>query len=469
MKSIFWFRRDLRLFDNHGLFEALNSSKTVYPIFIFDPSILDKLPTKSDKRVQLIWDALSDINSQLEKYNTRLSIFYGQPDEIIPKLSHLWNTSSVFTNEDYEPNTIHRDQKVSRILLTQNTTLHILKDHVIFHKNEIVKSDGSPYVVFTPYSKAWKASLNNSHYQLFPSENFLFKIKTPPLTDFSLINSLNEIGFQNIAVSFHGSRENGLGFLTDFSNRINSYDDFRNYPAQKGVSYLSPFLRFGLISIRECVRLAISNKSVGAEKWLNELIWRDFYSQILFNFPHVVEGPFQTKYNSIQFPFDDQKWSAWCNGKTGFPIVDAAMHQLNQTGWMHNRLRMVVASFLIKDLHIDWRLGEKYFADLLLDFDLASNNGGWQWAASTGCDAQPYFRIFNPLLQSQKFDPDGHFIKKYLPSLSSVSKKFIHEPFTDPKFSDSLFSNHILDYPKPIVDHANVKPITLSIYQSSKQ
>jgi len=466
--SIFWFRRDLRFEDNHGLYKALSQSEKVIPVFIFDTDILSHLPSRKDRRVQLIWDALSEMKEILKtQHQTELLILHGKPTELIPVLAKSTGANSVFTNTDYEPAAILRDQTVEKELAKSGIQFHSFKDHVIFHRDEITKEDGKPYVVFTPYSRSWKKKLTTEQTQHFHSESLLHKLTFPKdLKQFKLISSLEQIGFESADVNISGTRAQGLKFLTDFTGRIQKYGDLRDFPAKKGVSYLSPYLRFGMIGIRECVRMAKSGSSDGSEKWLGELIWRDFYSQILWHFPHSAKESFNPVYKNLVFPNDEKKFKAWCDGKTGFPIVDASMRQLNQTGWMHNRLRMVAASFLVKDLHIDWRWGEQYFADSLIDFDLTSNNGGWQWAASTGCDAQPYFRIFNPELQSERFDPDGTFIRKYVPELAHVPSKFIHNP-SEMSESDQLHYKCKLgkDYPEPVVNHREAKAFALELFK----
>lgn len=465
--SIFWFRRDLRLYDNTALFHALTESQKVYPVFIFDTTILEKLPSKNDRRVQLIWDALSEIQSLLGSDGKKLTIYHGNPATLIPQLAKAVHAAAVYTNRDYEPAALKRDEAVEKSLTKNGILFRTFKDHVIFEKSETLKPDGSPYVVFTPYSKAWYAKLNPADYQHFPSEKWLGHFSSDALNfdQAKSIQSLTDIGFNSVQVNIKGTRQSGLSFLNDFLGRIDHYGENRDFPAIKGVSYLSPYLRFGQISIRECVRSIVSNKSDGAKKWFNELIWREFYSMILYHFPHAVSESFNPAYRQLNFPNNEKYFEAWCQGKTGFPIVDAAMRQLNETGWMHNRLRMITASFLVKDLHIDWRWGEKYFADLLLDFDLASNNGGWQWAASTGCDAQPYFRIFNPELQSRKFDQDGVFIRKYIPELKDVKTEILHSPMSE---NQTLFQSEINMYPKPIVDHQQQKTKALELFKSAR-
>ena len=464
--SIFWFRRDLRLTDNSALFHALTESQNVYPVFIFDTTILEKLPSKNDRRIQLIWDALSEIQTVLGSAGKKVNIFHGNPSVLIPEIAKSIQAVSVYTNRDYEPSALKRDETVEKSLTKNGIAFKTFKDHVIFEKDDILKSDGTPYVVYTPYSKAWYAKLKPSDYQHYPSEKLLGNLSSEPIhfEKIKSVQSLTDIGFNSVSVNIKGTRESGLYFLNDFLKRIDHYGKNRDFPAVKGVSYLSPYLRFGQISIRECVRAIINNPSDGAKKWFNELIWREFYSMILYRFPHVISESFNPAYRNLNFPNNEAFFEAWCNGKTGFPIIDAAMRQLNETGWMHNRLRMITASFLVKDLHIDWRWGEKYFADLLLDFDLASNNGGWQWAASTGCDAQPYFRIFNPELQSRKFDPEGIFIRKHIPELKDVNIEFLHSPSSEKNTLFETGKNNV--YPRPIVDHQQQKNKVLELFKS---
>jgi len=410
--NVFWFRRDLRLEDNVGLYHALKSEFNVLPIFIFDEEILDQLADKSDRRVDYIHQALSKINDELKEQNSCLKTFYGKPLEIFKQLIESFDIDTVFCNRDYEPQAIKRDAETADFLNKNQIKFSDYKDQVIFEKNEVVKSDNSPYTVFTPYSKKWKEILNTQKIEKFNSnfKNFL------PLKSEKIL-SLKEIGFKKTDLEFKAP--------TLESKIIDSYDKFRDFPALNHTTHLGIALRFGTISVRKCVEFALKHNAV----WLNELIWREFFMQILFHFPHVVKTCFKTKYENIKWRNDEKEFKLWCEGKTGYPIVDAGMRQLNETGFMHNRVRMITASFLTKHLLIDWRWGEAYFAEKLLDYELSSNNGNWQWAAGCGCDAAPYFRVFSPEAQTDKFDKDLKYIKEWLP------KNYNEKPIVEHKLA----------------------------------
>jgi deoxyribodipyrimidine photo-lyase len=466
--SLVWFRRDLRLYDHNALFQALNKSKAVYCCFIFDIKILDGLTNKTDRRIEFIWHALKEIKSDLNKIGSDLIVEIGDPVVIIPSLMKKYKCSDLFLNKDYENYAIERDKKIDGELKKIDIKLHQFKDQVIFEEKEILTQSNSPYTIFTPYKNNHLKRIFDEGISLFNCEPFkknLAKFKGKPL------QSLSEIGFENsnlLSMNLPLGTKGGLALIEDFKKRIKNYDQLRNFPGKKGVSYLSVHNRFGTVSIRHLAKIALENSSEGSSTWLNELIWRDFYFQILSNFPHVDSGKtFKLKYDNLKFENDEKKFEAWTSGKTGFPIVDAGMRQLNSTGFMHNRLRMIIACFLVKDLLIDWRWGEKYFADNLIDFDFSANNGGWQWAASTGCDAQPYFRVFNPTLQSERFDPDGNFIKKYVPELDSLSKKEIHQPSLFFDKSPSTFPVKLgVNYPYPIVNHAEQKARAIALFKN---
>jgi deoxyribodipyrimidine photo-lyase len=428
--NIFWFRRDLRLNDNTGLYYALNAELPVLPIFIFDRNILDQLENRKDARVDFIYRALDELQRELIQYKSSLEVFCGKPAEIFSSLSEKYQICKVFTNEDYEPYARDRDAEVERLLETKDISFQSYKDHVIFSKQEILKDDGLPYTVFTPYSKKWKILLDKEGFDFlrtYPTTKYcknLFQKDQNPLP------GLNSLGFSSSGQQFSSS-------VPD-PDLIRKYGDNRDFPGLDATSHLGVHLRFGTISIRRLAKMAAKLNAV----FLNELIWRDFYQMILWHFPRVGRGyAFKEIYERIHWRNNELEFSRWCRGETGYPLVDAGMRQLNETGFMHNRLRMVTASFLSKHLLIDWRWGEAYFAGRLLDFDLASNNGGWQWAAGCGCDAAPYFRIFNPSLQQKKFDPDGSYIKRWLPDLK--------EP----------------DYPKPIVEHAFARVRAIKVYR----
>jgi deoxyribodipyrimidine photo-lyase len=429
--SIFWFRRDLRLEDNTGLFHALKEGGPVLPIFIFDRYILDELEDRDDARVTFIHQELQAIQQRLEEEGRSMRVYYGFPDKVWPSILEEFQVTAVYTNHDYEPYAIKRDKQVQQLLEEQDIPFHTYKDHVLFEKNEVVKDDGDPYVVFTPYSRTWKAKMKEMGDEAFPhypSEDLLGHfVPTDPLD----ILSLEDMGFEASSIEFP-PREVPR-------KRIREYADKRNFPAQQGTSRLGVHFRFGTVSIREKAKKALELN----ETYLNELIWRDFYAMILAHFPHVVKGPFRKKYEYIEWRNQEEEFNAWCAGKTGYPIVDAGMRELNATGYMHNRIRMVVASFLTKHLLIDWRWGEAYFARKLLDYELASNNGGWQWAAGTGTDAAPYFRIFNPESQQKKFDKNLKYIRQWVPEFESD------------------------EYPAPIVDHKMARERCLNVYKES--
>jgi len=423
--NVFWFRRDLRLDDNVGLYHALQSGEEVLPIFIFDANILLQLP-KDDARVTFIYKQLLNIQSQLNKLGKSLAVFYGNPFDVFKKLMAENNIKTVFTNHDYEPYARKRDLELFQLLKEKNIDFKTSKDQVIFEKSEVVKDDGSPYVVYTPYSKKWKENFKKIKLVHYPSEEKLDKIAQHSYPFLSLA----DIGFEKseIKVTPYDVSE----------SLIQNYEATRNFPALNKTSYLGIYLRFGAVSIRKMIEKAIAEKN---ETFWNELIWREFFMQILWHFPHTSNRSFKEKYDSIQWGNNEELFKKWCQGKTGYPFVDAGMRELNKTGHMHNRVRMIVASFLCKHLLIDWRWGEAYFAEKLLDFELASNNGNWQWAAGTGCDAAPYFRIFNPSEQQNKFDPKGEYIRRWVKELDS------------------------LQYTQPIVDHKTARERALTTYK----
>ncbi|MFC3530876.1 cryptochrome/photolyase family protein [Vogesella facilis] len=458
---LMWFRRDLRAVDNAALSRALLRHKTCHCVFVFDENILRLLP-RDDRRVAFIHAALQELDTALRQHNGGLRVLHGDPTQLIPQLAAELHCDAVYCNRDYEPYARERDAQVAAQLRQQGRELRSEKDQVIFEQDDVVTKQGKPYTVFTPYMRAWRQQFTPLLTQPFPAP--LAGALAPPTEAQSLL-SLAELGFAAAAqqaVRLPTGRTGGKVLLQDFALRISQYKACRDYPAVKGVSYLSAHLRFGTISIREAVRLTMDIEDEGAASWLNELIWREFYQQLLWHFPDVVTQSFKAEYRQLAFPGQDSWFDAWRQGNTGYPLVDAAMRQLNQSGFMHNRLRMVAASFLVKDLLLDWRRGEAYFAAKLLDFDLAANNGGWQWAASTGCDAQPYFRIFNPVSQSEKFDPDGKFIRRYVPELAALDNKAIHAPW----LAKSLPSGFQLgrDYPEPIVEHAIQRELALALF-----
>ncbi|HXE38286.1 MAG TPA: deoxyribodipyrimidine photo-lyase [Azonexus sp.] len=459
-KALVWFRRDLRDHDHAALSAALGEAQQVYCVFVFDRKILDALPTRQDRRVHFIRESLVELDAALRTRGGGLIVRQGRAEEEIPALAQELGIAAVFANRDYEPAAKQRDAEVAARLAAAGIACHHFKDQAIFDGDEMLTQAGKPFSVFTPYKNAWLKRLTAVDCAAYTGQGQLASHElagVPTLAEIGFVaTDLAELGIQP---GMSGAR----ALWEEFSaGRIKRYGSLRDFPALKGVSYLSVHLRFGTISIRELVRGALAN---GAESWLGELIWRDFYFMILDHFPQVVGRAFKPEYDVIRWEDWPEGLAAWCAGRTGYPLVDAAMRQLNFSGWMHNRLRMVVASFLSKDLGIDWRLGERYFADRLNDFDLSANNGGWQWAASCGCDAQPYFRIFNPLTQSEKFDPEGRFIRRYVPELAAVSNQHIHAPWRMNRSEQESLGVVIgRDYPGPIVDHAQARAKTLARY-----
>jgi deoxyribodipyrimidine photo-lyase len=424
---ICWFRRDLRLHDNAALYHALKSGYPVLPIFIFDRNILDKLENKADRRVEFIHAALHDMQQQLQTIGSSLEVFYGFPQQVYKELLNRYQVKAVYTNHDYEPYALEREKMIEDLLTHCGAKLHTYKDQVIFEKNEVVKDDGKPYTVFSPYARKWRAALTPFYLKAYPTEKYFnaFYQQTP-----IAIPSLAQMGFQAVDIPFPSKQ------LAD--DIIQHYAKNRDFPSlANGTSKMGVHLRFGTVSIRELGRRALTLN----DTYLNELIWRDFYHAILWHFPKVGKGEsFKAEYDRIEWINNEEEFERWCEGNTGYPIVDAGMRELNTTGYMHNRVRMIVASFLTKHLLIDWRWGEAYFAEKLLDFDLAANNGGWQWASSSGCDAAPYFRVFNPYLQTEKFDKDLKYVKKWVPEFMEFN------------------------YPKPIVPHEAARKRVLEIY-----
>ncbi len=472
-RALFWMRRDLRLTDNHALFQALTHARQVYCVFVFDTAILDALENPTDRRVWFIWQSLVQLHDVLAKQGCGLIVLHGRATEAIPALAAKLQVDTVFANRDYEPAAVSRDEAVGAALAMQGISFVTCKDQVIFEKNEVLTQNGQPFSVFTAYKNACLKRLSAEDLAVYPSQKHLDNLAH---TDVRALPSLESIGFrrpESATPEIAPGMEGAATLFDDFLERIERYHETRDYPALKGPSYLSVHLRFGTISIRTLARAAWERAQFGgrgAQTWLNELIWRDFYFMILHHHPRVVAHAFRPEFDHLQFDDNAERYNAWCQGKTGYPLVDAAMRQLNTTGYMHNRLRMVTASFLVKDLHIDWRWGERHFARQLNDFDLAANNGGWQWAASTGCDAQPYFRIFNPVTQSERFDPEGKFIRKYLPELATCDKKFIHAPWRMDAAAQERTGIIIgRDYPAPIVDHAAARLVTLDRYAAARQ
>jgi len=427
--TIFWFRRDLRLDDNAGLYHALKSGNPVLCLFIFDPAILDKLENKRDTRVTFIYDTINDLQQQLEEHGSSLLVIYDDIEKAWHKVLKDYNVAVVYTNHDYEPYAKTRDEAVGKLLSMHHIEFKTYKDQVIFEKGEVIKDDGKPYTVFTPYSRKWKQKLNDFYLSPYPTKKHLknlLEIRQLP------IPTLKDLGFERSEQAIPGK---------NYQEVIANYAEKRDYPSIKGTSHIGIHLRFGTVSIRH---LATEANQAKEKTWLNELIWREFYMMILHHFPKTQDHAFRPEYDRIKWINDEKQFEAWCKGETGYPLVDAGMRELNQTGFMHNRIRMLTASFLAKDLLIDWRWGERYFATKLLDYEMASNVGGWQWTASSGTDAAPYFRIFSPEAQTKRFDPELKYIKKWVPEYADLSK-----------------------YPKPIIDHAMARDRCLIAFKAA--
>lgn len=425
--NICWLRRDLRLHDHHAFDQALQAGLPVLLFFIFDQKILSQLSDKADKRVTFIHQTLSRLNEELRPFNSSIYVVHDTPLHAFQQLLEKFEIKEVFANHDYEPYAVSRDQEIKGFLKNRQVGFHTFKDQVIFEKSEVMKPDGKPYTVFTPYSRLWKMRYFQTGEQRFLSEeklSGLLKTETFP------VPTLEAMGFEETTLSISPPQ------LAE--EMLTNYHQTRNLPSVPGTSQVSVYLRFGLVSVRELARLAGHH----SEAWLNELIWREFFMMILYHFPQVVDQSFKPKYDRIPWRNDEEEFDRWCRGETGYPIVDAGMRQLNETGWMHNRVRMIVAGFLVKHLLIDWRWGEAYFAEKLLDYELASNNGNWQWAAGSGCDAAPYFRIFNPWTQAKKFDPKEEYVIRWI------------KEYPD-------------NYPVPIVDHEFARKRALEVYKKA--
>ena len=479
-RALVWLRRDLRAYDHAALHQALRSARQVWCVFVFDTELLAPLP-RADRRVEFIRESLVGLDGDLRRLGQArgvtgagLVVCHGITSSEIPRLAATLGVQAVYASHDDDPYALARDAKVRGVLADQGVAFHTTKDHVIFERSEVLTGGGTPYGVFTPYKNAWLKRLSEVHVQAWEVGALADALGPVPLGMVG-VPTLASLGFESTnlaALPIPTGTLGGLSLLEDFLlERIDAYDRTRDFPSVKGPSYLSTHLRFGTVSIRHLVREAWGRAragSRGAEVWLSELIWRDFYHQVLHHHPHVVGRAFRQEYDRIhweQGKHAQALFKAWCAGQTGYPLVDAAMLQLNQTGYMHNRLRMVVASFLTKDLGLDWRWGERYFTDMLNDFDLAANNGGWQWASSSGCDAQPWFRIFNPTTQSEKFDPQGRFIRRYLPQLSKLPDKVLHAPWTaGPLALEAAGVVLGRNYPLPVVHHDEARQRTLARY-----
>ena len=469
-RALVWFRRDLRDFDHAALHHALRRSQQVFCVFVFDREILDALPGPSDRRVEFIHASVTELQQALHARSGGLVVRHGVARDEIVQLAAELKVDAVFFNHDDDPAALARDAAVESALAERGIAVHHYKDAVIFERDEVLTAAGTPFSVFTPYRNAWLKALTPFHLQAYPVDaraNRLAPRSTP-------VPGLADLGFAptNLReLSLPTGMAGGARLFADFLERVDRYHETRDFPALKGPSYLSVHLRFGTVSIRQLAAAAWQRGGRGAQTWLSELIWRDFYHQILWHRPDVAAGhAFKPHYDALPWPNPPGHFEAWCEARTGFPLVDAAVRQLNQTGYMHNRLRMVTASFLTKDLLVDWRWGEKYFADTLIDFDLAANSGGWQWAASVGCDAQPWFRIFNPVTQSERFDAMGRFIRRYLPELAQVSDRYIHAPWKMP-LDEQKRTGCVIgrDYPAPTVDHAVQRALALELFRLAAQ
>lgn len=438
----------------------------MFCVFVFDTEILNKLPGHRDPRVEFIWASVAELRQELEALGGGLAVLHGAARSEIPRLAAELGVDAVFANHDYDPGAVARDRAVAAMLERQGMAWLTCKDQVIFERDELLTQAGRPYTVFTPYKNAWLKKLEPRFLRSWPVGKCRARLAPAPR---QRMPGLADIGFEKTnlgELEFPTGMSGAQRLFAEFRRRMGRYHERRDFPGLKGPSYLSVHLRFGTLSVREAARAAWLAGGRGASVWLSELIWRDFYHMILYHFPHVVERAFRPEFDRLKFPNEEKLFRAWCEARTGYPLVDAAMRQINQTGYMHNRLRMVTASFLVKDLLVDWRWGERYFAEHLIDFDRAANNGGWQWAASTGCDAQPYFRIFNPVSQSQKFDADGKFIKRYLPELAGCDKRHIHAPWLMTREQQREAGVVIgRDYPAPVVDHDTQRKRALELYR----
>jgi deoxyribodipyrimidine photo-lyase len=483
--GLMWFRRDLRSEDNAALYHALKACRQVFCVFVLDRDILDALP-RADRRVEFIRESLVDLDAQLRQLagqqgisDAGLVTLHGHAADELPRLARALSVDAVFASHDDEPQSLARDHRVAQALASAGTAFHSFKDHVIFERQEVLTLAGKPYSVFTPYKNAWLKKVDAFYLRPYAVGKHARALAPRPAAWRMPVPGLSDLGFERTNLSALKIPVGSAGatqLLENFLSRMDQYHATRDFPAVKGPSYLGVHLRFGTVSVRRLAAAALQGQeqgSPGAAVWLSELIWRDFYAQILANFPHVATASFKPEYDAIAWESGTHAtalFQAWCEGRTGYPLVDAAMAQINQTGYMHNRLRMVTACFLVKDLGIDWRWGEAYFARHLNDFDLSANNGGWQWASSSGCDAQPYFRIFNPVTQSEKFDAKGHFIRRYLPQLAGLSGSALHSPWLATPLELAAAGLELgKNYPHPLVDHAQARALTLQRYAPVKK
>jgi deoxyribodipyrimidine photo-lyase len=460
-----WFRRDLRDFDQVALGEALDAHDAVHCAFVFDTEILDALASRADRRVTFIWDCVRELKSALEARGGGLHVLHGRAREDIPRLARRLGVAAVYVNRDYEPNAVARDAEVAARLHEARIDFRTYKDQVIFELDEVRTASGKPFSVFTPYKRAWLKKLELRDLAACDIEKAAARLAPAPADG---MPSLEELGFERVPLPVQAGMSGGARLWTAFKRRIDAYAVHRDFPARSATSRLSAHLRFGTVSIRALAGFARERSGAGGATWLSELIWRDFYFAVLAARPDVTDHSFRPEYDALDWNDDETAWGAWCKGRTGYPLVDAAMRELGAAGTMHNRLRMLTASFLAKDLGIDWRRGERYFAERLLDYDLAANNGGWQWCASTGCDAQPWFRIFNPVVQSRRFDPEGAYIRRWIPELKRVPITSLHAPWEMSPHEQQTAGCVIgRDYPAPIVHHEEARKRTLARYREA--
>jgi len=460
--ALVWFRRDLRDYDHAALHAALKAHRAVHCVFVFDTEILDALGSNTDRRVTFIWESVRELKAALEARGGGLHVLHGRARDAIPRLAGSLGVSAVYANRDYEPQAIARDSEVAQRLREAGIDFRTRKDQVIFELDEVRTRSGDAFSVFTPYKRAWLAKLEPRHIEPLEIERLASRLAPAPAGPMPALEALH---FKRAEPPLPAGMSGGARLWKAFRKRLAHYAERRDFPALAATSQLSAHLRFGTVSVRELVRYAHPRDSSGAVIWLSELIWREFYFAILAARPDVVDHAFRRAYDALQWEDDEAGFRAWCEGRTGYPLVDSAMRELNATGAMHNRLRMVTASFLVKDLGVDWRRGERYFAEKLLDYDLAANNGGWQWSASTGCDAQPWFRIFNPVTQSRRFDTEGAYIRRWVPELARVPDAHVHAPWEMGPLEQQAAGCVIgRDYPEPAVRHDEARQRTLARY-----
>lgn len=481
--GLMWFRRDLRANDNAALFHALRSCRQVHCVFVLDRAILDPLP-RADRRVEFILESLVELDATLralaQDEHAGLIVRHAAAIDEIPRLARHLGVQAVFANHDDEPAMRERDARILGALAAEGIALHTFKDHVIFERSEVLTKAGTPYTVFTPYRKAWLDKLDAFYLKCYPCERHIKALAARPEGLRKVPPKLAEIGFQptNLkSLALPTGAKGAEALLDEFLSpqRIDRYHETRDFPAIKGPSYLGMHLRFGTVSIRRLVQEAQQRSALGSrgsQSWLSELAWREFFFQLLHHYPHAATGAFRPGYDTIEWERGataDSQFAAWCEGRTGYPLVDAAMRQINQTGYMHGRLRMVTSSFLVKDLGIDWKKGESYFAQKLNDYDLAINNGNWQWVASTGCDPQPWFRVLSPINQSKRFDPQGKFICRYVPELANLPIALLHEPWKgSPRELDEAGIRLGDNWALPLVDHSEARQRTLNRYRNKR-